>query len=121
MSSKGAVALRVALAVSGAFCVVMGAGAAHGLSRILSESQLSWVETGVLYQLLHIVAALSLFEKRRLTACLWLVGGWLFAGSLYCLAFFGSKWFGPITPIGGVIMIIGWLSLAWSVKSKINE
>lgn len=121
MSNKRVSALPMALALSGAFAVMMGAGAAHGLSRILGESQLSWVETAVLYQLFHLVAALSVFEKRRLTAWLWLVGGWLFAGSLYCLAFFGSKVFGPITPIGGVVMIIGWLSLAWPIKSKINE
>ncbi|WP_432453874.1 MULTISPECIES: DUF423 domain-containing protein [unclassified Agarivorans] len=108
---------RALVAVSGAFCVIMGAGAAHGFSRFLGAEQLQWINTGVFYQLVHLAAALAVVQRHRLTALLWVVGGWLFAGSLYCLAFFGSKVFGPITPLGGLILIIGWLSLVWSSKN----
>ncbi|WP_221076664.1 DUF423 domain-containing protein [Agarivorans aestuarii] len=114
-------ALRLLLALSGAITVIMGAGAAHGFSRFLGEAQLSWIETGVFYQIIHLVAALVVIDKRRTTALLWILGGWLFSGSLYCLAFFGSKVFGPITPIGGFILIIAWLCLALPIKRSANE
>ncbi|WP_411991026.1 DUF423 domain-containing protein [Agarivorans sp. DSG3-1] len=113
--------IRLLLAISGGFTVIMGAGAAHGFSRFLGDAQLGWIETGVFYQLIHLVAVVAVLNKYRLSAILWIIGGWLFAGSLYCLAFFGAKIFGPMTPLGGVVLIIGWLCLALPTKSISNE
>jgi uncharacterized membrane protein YgdD (TMEM256/DUF423 family) len=53
--------------------------------------------------------------------------GWLFvagivvfSGSLYLLAFTGTRWFGAITPIGGLAFLAGWLCLAWGAASKMR-
>jgi len=78
--------------------------------------------TAARYQLIHAVAllvvALLAHQSRRRAV---VFAGWgfvggvlLFSGSLYVLALSGARWFGAITPIGGVLLIAGWLALAWS-------
>ncbi|UPW17174.1 DUF423 domain-containing protein [Agarivorans sp. TSD2052] len=113
--------MRLFVGLTGAFVVVMGAGAAHGFSRFLGEAQLAWIETGVTYQLIHLVAALAIFNQHRLSAILWLVGSWMFAGSLYGLAFWGATFLGPVTPLGGVVMILGWLCLVLPSKNSCSR
>lgn len=44
------------------------------------------------------------------------IGAAIFAGTLYAMAFGAPRWFGAITPIGGTLLIIGWLWLAWTVR-----
>lgn len=113
-------------ALSGFFCVALGAFAAHGLSHILDEKALSWIDTGLKYQLFHTLAVLALalsalrnenFARR--TMMFWLLGILLFSGSLYALAFGAGKAMVWITPIGGTFFLIGWLLFAFgSFKHK---
>jgi uncharacterized membrane protein YgdD (TMEM256/DUF423 family) len=84
----------------------------------LSPEQLSSWETAVQYQLLHALALLALAlygsaanREIGLTAGLWTAGILLFSGSIYFLVLEGPRWFGPVTPLGGMCLILGWLSL----------
>lgn len=103
----------------GATGVMLGAFAAHGLKSRLSATLLSAFETGVTYQFYHTLALLvvALWLKQTHSVWLvasgyfWLVGVLLFSGSLYALALTGVKWLGPITPLGGLMFILGWVSL----------
>ncbi len=102
--------------------IAVGAGAfgAHGLKSVLSADMLSAWHTGVLYQLIHGLAllAISLFaDKIPSRALAW--AGWLmvagvvmFSGSLYALALTQWPVMGPITPIGGLALLLGWLAMA---------
>ena len=113
-------------ALSGFFCVALGAFAAHGLSHILDEKALAWIDTGLKYQIFHTLAvliiALSLWHEAkfaRLAMLAWSLGILLFSGSLYALAFGAGKFLVWITPVGGTLFLIGWLCLAYgSFKSK---
>lgn len=98
--------------------VVLGAFGAHGLSaRGLSPDQIASWQTAVQYLLIHAVALLALGIGIRLTesawfewsAVAWMIGVILFCGSIFTLVLGGPRWFGPVTPIGGVALITGWL------------
>jgi len=103
--------------------VLLGAFGAHALRTRLAESALSTWETAVQYQLIHALAliAIGLFLRLNpptvtpvpLTVAGWsfLVGILLFSGSLYVLALGGPRLLGPITPIGGVAFVTGWIAL----------
>ena len=96
--------------LSGALAVAAGAFGAHGASGAAVE----WLKTGSHYQLVHAVAALlALRLEARGPAWLFLAGGALFAGTLYLMALGLPRWLGAITPIGGALLIAGWLWLAW--------
>ena len=113
-------------ALSGFFCVALGAFAAHGLSHVLDEKAFAWIDTGLKYQIFHTLAvlmiALSLWHEAkfaRLAMQAWSLGILLFSGSLYALAFGAGKFLVWITPVGGTLFLIGWLCLAYgSFKSK---
>jgi uncharacterized membrane protein YgdD (TMEM256/DUF423 family) len=98
-------------ALSGAIAVGAGAFGAHGADGQARE----WLQTGGQYQLIHAVAAL-VAAKMGASGAGWafLVGGALFAGTLYAMALGGPRWLGAVTPIGGTALIIGWLLLAWN-------
>lgn len=102
--------LMMLAALSGAMAVAAGAFGAHGASGAAVE----WLKTGGQYQLIHAVAALvALRVDARGPGWLFVAGGAVFAGSLYLMALGAPRWFGAITPIGGVLLIGGWLWLAW--------
>ena len=113
----------VAAAVNGLMAIVMGAFAAHGLRSVLDADALGWIDTGSRYQMWHALALLvvaSLFvrpqrgrQRRVLQAIAWafLAGIVLFAGSLYLLALTHIRALAWITPVGGVVLIAGWLGL----------
>lgn len=107
--------------------VGLGALGSHALKGILSPERLVSFETGVRYHLVHalavlIVATLLHFGKKQaLTVSGWLfIGGVvLFSGSIYFLAMqevFGINlsFLGPITPVGGILLMAGWLMLGVS-------
>lgn len=103
-------------ALLGATGMAFGAGGAHELRSRISPEYLHTFETGVRYHLIHAVALLALAlagERRRiaLTAALWTLGIVLFSGSLYALALGAPTRLGIVTPIGGVALLLGWLSL----------
>ncbi|MGE3262384.1 MAG: DUF423 domain-containing protein [Bacteriovoracia bacterium] len=101
--------------------VVMGAFGAHGLEKVLDEYGLKIWHTAAAYHLSHALALvlLGICERQfqsRLPVSHWGfgLGIFFFSGSLYLLALTGTKWLGAITPMGGLLFIVGWLSLAWS-------
>jgi uncharacterized membrane protein YgdD (TMEM256/DUF423 family) len=98
-------------ALSGAIAVAAGAFGAHGASGQAAE----WLKTGAGYQLVHAVAALAVVDRigAKGPAMLFLVGGAIFALTLYAMAIGAPRWLGAITPIGGALLIGGWLWLAW--------
>jgi uncharacterized membrane protein YgdD (TMEM256/DUF423 family) len=105
--------LAILAALSGAMAVAAGAFGAHGASGDAVE----WLRTGGHYQLVHAVAALvALRMEARGPAWLFVVGGAVFAGTLYLMAIGAPRWLGAITPIGGALLIGGWLWFAWSMR-----
>ena len=107
---------------AGATGVALGAFGAHGLREFLeANSTLSTWNTAVLYHLIHAVALLAgsfiaiekpLYARWAGSACsCWLAGIALFSGSLYLMALGGPRWLGPITPLGGLFFIAGWLCM----------
>lgn len=106
-------------AFSAMLSVVLGAFAAHGLKSKLSENLLSTFQTGVQYQMYHSLALILLVILYRqmpqslliYSSGFMVAGIILFSGSLYMLALTQIKWFGPVTPLGGVCFIIGWALL----------
>jgi uncharacterized membrane protein YgdD (TMEM256/DUF423 family) len=96
-------------AMSAAIAVMAGAFGAHGASGKAAE----WLRTGGEYQLIHAVAALVAVQLGgRWSPVALLAGSVLFAATLYAMALGAPRWLGAITPIGGVIMIAGWVLLA---------
>ena len=102
--------------VSAMLAVILGAFAAHGLKNQLSEQLLAVFQTGVQYQMYHSLGLILLVLTAQFMPSAQLVwsagfmsaGIVLFSGSLYLLAITGIKWFGPVTPIGGLCFIIAW-------------
>lgn|SRR5690554_198032 len=110
-------------ALSGALVVMAGAFGAHALEGALAPRLVAAFETGVRYQAWHTLALLAVLAWRgtaplagqRLAMGLWAAGIALFSGSLYAMALTGARGLGMITPVGGVLMIAGWLALAAAV------
>lgn len=101
--------------------VIAGAFGAHGLEGVVSPDRLSAFETGARYQLFHALALLIVavlagqgLAGRWLTASAlcFTVGVGLFSGSLYGLVLLNWTFLGPITPLGGLLLMAGWLLLA---------
>lgn len=107
-------------ALGGALGVAFGAFGAHALRDRLDPSQLAIWQTGVNYLFWHVLAAV--FAARwadrdggrpaLLAALLFLAGTLVFSGTLFALALGSPRWFGAITPLGGLALIGGWLALA---------
>ena len=105
--------LAILAALSGALAVAAGAFGAHGVTGQPAE----WLRTGGQYQLVHAVGAfVALRLEARGPAWLFVAGAALFSLTLYAMALGAPRWFGAITPIGGALLIAGWLWLAWSLR-----
>jgi uncharacterized membrane protein YgdD (TMEM256/DUF423 family) len=129
MKSKS---LLTAATILGGFAVGLGAFAAHGLKSQLTAYHIDVFNTGVDYQFIHALALLACGILIRLTnnekaqncfyraGICFIIGVFCFSGSLYALALTEIKWFGPITPLGGLLFIIGWVFLALGVR-KLDE
>ena len=108
-------------ALFGCLSVAAGAFGAHALRQKLGPDQLAVFETGARYQMYHAFALLaaawasSQWASPAIRAAGWcfILGILLFSGSLYALALSGTRWFGAITPFGGLAFLVGWLFLAW--------
>lgn len=112
-------------AILGFLSVILGAFAAHALKELLSDYAVNIFETGVRYQFYHVFALLAAgilykeFPNKfiKWSGIFFIAGIILFSGSLYFLTYVkgtimpGYKWIGPITPIGGLFFILGWLFL----------
>ncbi len=119
-------------AVFGGLAVVLGAFAAHGLKEKLEPTSLAVFETAVKYQFYHAFALLllvalgSYLQERfaKYAATCFIIGIVLFSGSLYLLSTssitgFSAQWLGPITPLGGLFFISGWVCFGLAaVKNK---
>lgn len=123
----------------GAFAVILGAFGAHKLKEIASPQALAIFETGVRYQFYHVFALLitALVWKEhpnkwlQYAGTVFVLGIILFSGSLYLLTWltsasetgelpFLAKVIGPVTPVGGLFFIAGWLLLAKGVTDSKN-
>ena len=119
-------------AVYGLVSVILGAFGAHALKKVLSVDKLASFETGVKYQMysalfLLIVGYILKFEtpSEKWISILMIAGTFIFSVTIYLLAFsevaaIPTKIIGPLTPLGGLLMIISWAMLIfYLVKNKI--
>ena len=120
-------------AIFGGLAVILGAFGAHGLERVTSDEKiLHGFHTGVQYQMYHALALLVvalMVENLQRTWIKWagicfLTGIILFSGSLYMLTYLkiqesnAVKFVGPVTPLGGLFFIAGWLFLLLAALKK---
>ena len=126
MMNKNIMAWGTAFALT---AVILGAFGAHALKELLSSNQLASFETGVRYQMFHGIVLLFIgnsFNKIRKTALiskLLASGTILFSFSIYLLNMqellgISISFLGPITPIGGTLLIAGWFRLLLSLLKK---
>lgn len=107
-------------AINLAVAVALGAFGAHGIKSMVDAQQLAWWHTATLYLFIHALGLLIVGLLIRLNyatqtpAWLLQIGIIIFAGSLFAMTLGAPRWFGAITPIGGVLMIAGWAWLAVS-------
>lgn len=107
--------VAVLAALSGAMAIAAGAFGAHWAAKDVTDL----LRTGGQYQLVHAVAALvAVRMEARCQAWLFVIGSALFAGSLYLLALGAPRPVGAITPVGGMVIIVGWLWLAWRTARR---
>ena len=102
-------------AISGALAVIFGALGAHALKNSLEAAgNADSFDTAVLYHLTHSVAALVLAHAGLRKSAWTMLGGMLlFSGSIYLLSLdAGVAFLGPVTPFGGLILIVAWASAA---------
>lgn len=109
----------------GAVFVGLGAFGAHGLEDVLTTDAKAWWDTATFYGLVHVVLVTAVSRGESQPSNLFagscfalLIGAIIFAGTLYAMALGVPRWFGAITPIGGTLLILGWLGLALSALRK---
>lgn len=122
--------ITYAAALTGASGVFLGAFGAHGLNQAFPLADVTVWRTAVLYHLIHAVALLALsvgqtlgqergqHRSLSLVAAAFVLGVLLFSGSLYALTILSAgsgsaltALLGPLTPVGGVVLLVGWLLL----------
>lgn len=123
----------VAGAIFAALAVVLGAFGAHGLEKITTDPViLRSFQTGVQYQLYHAFALLIvgiIFRENSNQRIIWaarlfIFGILLFSGSLYLLTYLkiegsvSTKVIGPLTPVGGMLFVLGWLFVVAGITKK---
>ncbi|CAM4127411.1 DUF423 domain-containing protein [Zobellia nedashkovskayae] len=107
-------------ALYGLLAVIFGAFGAHALKKLLSEEQLKSFETGVKYQMYHAIVLLligfnfnmDVAFQQYMVYC-FAIGTFLFSFSIYALVISSAKgkklrFLGPITPLGGLLLVCGW-------------
>ena len=113
-------------ALFGMTAIILGAFGAHALKKIMTPEQLGSFETGVKYQMYHALVLLMLSFNMNLDTSIekymvycFILGTVLFSFSIYGLCISsakGSKWkfLGPITPLGGLLLVVGWALLLYT-------
>ena len=125
--------IRVA-AILGFLGVGLGAFGAHGLKGHFEASTLDpvaiaelldWWKTATFYHLVHAVAlaaagaaSLALGCSARLSTWCFGLGSAIFSGTLYAMALGGPRWLGAVTPIGGVLLMVGWLGFLKLIPTR---
>ena len=111
----------------GGLAVIFGAFGAHALKKLLNQEQLKSFETGVKYQMYHAIVLLLVgfnfnleTASEKFMVYSFIVGILLFSFSIYGLVISSAKnkklrFLGPITPLGGLFLIIGWCLLFYSI------
>ncbi|MEM6893168.1 MAG: DUF423 domain-containing protein [Bacteroidota bacterium] len=117
-------------ALYGLFAICFGAFGAHALKKKLTPDQLQSFETGVKYQMYHALLLMLLgwaipFQKATDTFMAWcfILGVFLFSFSIYGLVLSASagkkmRWLGPITPLGGLLLVLGWALLVYHLLAS---
>lgn len=121
LPSRGTRGNALAGAVLGGTAVALGAFGTHGLSGMLTAARLATFETAVRYQMFHALALLAMAAlpvRTLLAGRLVLAGTILFCGSLYLIVATNLGAFGAVAPIGGLLLIAGWVALAWTVARR---
>jgi uncharacterized membrane protein YgdD (TMEM256/DUF423 family) len=123
---------RAALGIGAFFggcSVICGAFGAHALRGHLDANQLQIWNTAAQYEMYHalalvLVSALAASVSAKSAAALkssvvcFAAGTFIFSATLYVLALTGMKWLGAITPLGGLLLILGWISLLVHAASQ---
>ena len=112
-------------ALSAMVAVAAGAFGAHAMKARLSSEYLAVFETAARYQMYHALALIAAaWAVTRWPGALPVWAGWLFvagtalfSGSLYILSVTGIRWWGAVTPLGGVAFLAGWLCLVLASRS----
>ena len=111
----------ITAALLGGIAIILGAFGAHAFKKILSAEKIESFEVGVRYQMYTALTLLALgfnlsfeYQSERVAFYLFTLGTILFSGSIYFLSFAeywrkNLKFLGPITPLGGLLMLAGWV------------
>lgn len=108
--------------------VAAGALGAHALRGRLTPDLLTVWEIGARYGFYHAVALLIIaLAERSWSGPGWAAAGWLFvlgttvfSGSLFALALTGASWLGALTPLGGLALLLGWISAGRAARRNIR-
>jgi len=116
-------------ALFGMLAVIFGAFGAHALKKILTKEQLKSFETGVKYQMYHALVLLFAGSYFNVPSSAiyyaFVIGVILFSFSIYGLVLSDAKgkkmkFLGPITPLGGLLLIVGWALLIYNISQTIH-
>ena len=103
--------------------IALGAFGTHALQAVLDDRARGWWHTAVDYQMWNAIGLVALgalpgAERLKVPALLIGAGAILFPATLYLMALTGARWLGMVTPLGGALMIGGWLFAAWRLLRR---
>jgi uncharacterized membrane protein YgdD (TMEM256/DUF423 family) len=119
--------IAVTAAILGAMTIAIGAFGAHGLKELVGEATIESFETGVRYQMYHAIVLLVVGlagvlsdSTKKWVFRFFCFGILFFSGSIYVLALqgvlgFELKYLWPLTPLGGLLFILGWLRMSYGL------
>ncbi|MGG8496634.1 DUF423 domain-containing protein [Tenacibaculum sp. TC6] len=116
-------------AIYGMLAVIFGAFGAHALKKVLTEEQLKSFETGVKYQMYHalvlLIIGFNIPQPSALLGWSFMLGIFMFSFSIYGLVLSDVKgkklrFLGPVTPLGGLLLIIGWALLLYTISQTVH-
>lgn len=121
-----AVGTGLLLGLVGASAVALGAFGAHALRDVLDARSTELWHTAVNYHFWHALAlALAVAmvggRAKRIAVVAFVIGIVIFCGSLYALALGAPRWFGAITPLGGVAFMVGWIALGIGLAGRASR